>query len=195
MVREYSGVGSYFCHISRPLGALNTLFKHFVYRCRQMLHLSPSLAHQVVWNRFVNVRGGAGKNIPHVNKQLKYIIQNMGPNLIKKALQRAARSVSTLQTMYERFDRESAVPHTTSAHATKLKIGTWRKPKSGLKKRRSSISNTKALYVENFQSVYACKKVNSGPKYVLAEHAYGYVLFTLLNVGYHLKVTNTYTIL
>ena len=37
--------------------------------------------------------------------------------------------------------------------------------------------------------------INSGPKYVLAEHAYGYVLFTLLNIGYHLKVTNTYPIL
>ena len=90
--------------------------------------LSPSLAHQVVWNRFVNVRGGAGKNIPcdlhneHVNKQLKYIIQNMGPNFTEKALQRAARSVSTLQTICERFDREYAVPHTTSARSTKPDI-------------------------------------------------------------------------
>ena len=69
----------------------------------------------------MNVRGGAGKNIPcdlhneHVNKQLKYIIQNMGPNLTEKALQRAARSVSKLQTICERFDRESAY-HTLPQH-------------------------------------------------------------------------------
>ena len=40
--------------------------------------LSPNLAHQVMWNRFVNTRGGLGRNIPgdlhneHVNKLLKH---------------------------------------------------------------------------------------------------------------------------
>ena len=28
------------------------------------IEYSPNLAHQVMWNRFVNVRGGAGNNIP-----------------------------------------------------------------------------------------------------------------------------------
>lgn len=87
--------------------------------------LSPNLAHQVVWNRFVNVRGGAGKNIPcdlfneHVNKKLKYIIQNMGSNLTEASLQRAARSVTTLQEICAVFDAQSGVPYTTSAHSTK----------------------------------------------------------------------------
>ena len=61
------------------------------------IEYSPNLAHQVTWNRFVNVRGGAGNNIPcdlfneHVNKLLKHIIRNMGSNLTESALQRAAR--------------------------------------------------------------------------------------------------------
>ena len=58
--------------------------------------LSPNLAHQVMWNRFVNVRGGLGRNIPydlyneHVNKLLKHIIVNMGSNLTEISLQRTA---------------------------------------------------------------------------------------------------------
>lgn len=58
--------------------------------------LSPQLAHEVMWHRFVNTRGGLGKNIPcdlhneHVNKVIKEIINNMGSNLTKEALQRSA---------------------------------------------------------------------------------------------------------
>lgn len=86
---------------------------------------SPNLAHQVTWNRFVNVRGGAGNNIPcdlfneHVNKLLKYIIRNMGSNLTEAALQRAARSVTTLHRICERFDDQSGVPRRTTAHSTR----------------------------------------------------------------------------
>ena len=51
---------------------------------------SPNLAHHITWNRFVNVKGGAGNNIPcdlsseHVNKQFKCIICNMVPNLTEQ---------------------------------------------------------------------------------------------------------------
>jgi len=74
--------------------------------------LSPQLAHQVMWDRFVNTRGGMGNNIPcdlyneHVVKLIKNIITNMGVNLTEKALQRAARSVSTMNTLCQQFDRE-----------------------------------------------------------------------------------------
>ena len=87
--------------------------------------LSPNLAHQVMWHRFVNVKGGEGRNIPcdlfneHVNKQLKVIIANMGPNLTEAALQRAARSVSTLHAICERFDQTTALPHRSTAHSTR----------------------------------------------------------------------------
>jgi hypothetical protein len=86
--------------------------------------LSPQLAHEVMWHRFVNTRGGMGRNIPcdlyneHVNKLLKEIIANMGSNLTKEALQRSARSVSALQAICSRFDQVSGVPVGTSAHST-----------------------------------------------------------------------------
>ena len=87
--------------------------------------LSPNLAHQVMWNCFVNVKCGKGKNIPcdlyneHVNKLIKIIISNMGPNLTESSLQRAARSVSTLNAICQLFDQESDVPYTSSAHSTR----------------------------------------------------------------------------
>ena len=87
--------------------------------------LSPNAAHQVMWNRFINTKGGIGRNIPcdlhneHVNKEVKYIIQNMGSNLTEASLQRAARSVSTLHNICEAYDSQSGVPYGTSAHSTK----------------------------------------------------------------------------
>lgn len=87
--------------------------------------LSPNLAHQVKWHRFVNTRGGMGMNIPcdlyneHVNKLVKTIIQNMGPNLTEKALQRAVRCVSPLHAICKKFDAATHVPTTTSAHSSK----------------------------------------------------------------------------
>ena len=61
--------------------------------------LSPQLAHQVLWNCFVNTRGGLGKNIrndlynEHIVKLVKNIMTCMGVNLTEEAFQRAARSV------------------------------------------------------------------------------------------------------
>ena len=86
---------------------------------------SPNLAHQVMWNRFVNVRGGAGNNIPcdlyneHINKLLKHIICNMGSNLTESALQRAARSVTPLHQVCGRFDSQSGIPCRTVGHSTR----------------------------------------------------------------------------
>lgn len=39
----------------------------------------------------------------------------MGPNLTEKALQRAARSVTALNAITERFDVQSGVPHRSSS--------------------------------------------------------------------------------
>ena len=67
--------------------------------------LSPHLAYHILWDRFINTKGGMGKNIPcdlyneHVNKLLKEVIANMGSNLTEVALRRAAQSVSAIQAI------------------------------------------------------------------------------------------------
>ena len=87
--------------------------------------LSPHLAHQVLWHRFVNTRGGPGRNIAcdlyneHVNKLIKGAIASMGASLTEKSLQRAARSVSTMHAVCKQFDEQSGVPVPTSAHSTR----------------------------------------------------------------------------
>ena len=95
---------------------------------------SPNLAHQIIWNRFVNMRGGAGNNIPcdlfneHINKQLKCIISNMGSNLTESALQRAARSVTSLHRICETLTF-SLVCHAEQLHTvqglTRLMSRRW----------------------------------------------------------------------
>ena len=66
-----------------------------------------------------------GHNIPcdlyneHVNKLFKEIIANMGSNLTEQSLKRAARSVTVLSEMRENFDKQSGVPVSTTAHATR----------------------------------------------------------------------------
>ena len=67
--------------------------------------LSPCLAEHILWDRFINTKGGIGRNIPcdlhneHVNKLLKHIIVNMGSNITEHALRRAPMSVSMLNKM------------------------------------------------------------------------------------------------
>lgn len=111
----------YFKSSGRTKYSLEALRLQFQVKCL----LSPQLAHQVLWDRFVNTRGGMGRNIPcdlyneHVVKLIKTVISNMGANLTEKALQRAARSVSTLHSVCKQFDSESKVPVTSSAHSVR----------------------------------------------------------------------------
>ena len=87
--------------------------------------LSPHLAHYILWDRFINTKGGMGGNIPcdlhneHMNKLLKGVIANMGSNLTEVALRRAAQSVSFIQAICHKFDRSSGVPFGTHAHSTR----------------------------------------------------------------------------
>ena len=81
----------------------------------QLEYLPPSLSHQLKWARFVNTHGGLGRNIPcdlfneHMNKIFKQVVQNMGPNMTSQAITRAARSVTTLCQITDKFDRETNV--------------------------------------------------------------------------------------
>ena len=105
------------------------LWKHSGFNSQVKSTLSPRLAHQAKWDRFINVRGGQGKNIPtdlyneHIVKLLKHIVTTMGPNLTEMALQHAARSVSTVFAVSKQYNKESGVPVVTTAHCTKSDAG------------------------------------------------------------------------
>ena len=86
---------------------------------------SPQLAHHILWDRFVNTRGGLGNNIPcdlhneHVNKRIKHITEKMGPNLTESALQSSARSVTILDDICRTFDEKTNVPVSTVGHSSR----------------------------------------------------------------------------
>ena len=56
----------------------------------QLLCLPPQLVQQITWDRFVNMHGGLGRNMPcdlhneHVNKALKVAIRHMGLTSVRK---------------------------------------------------------------------------------------------------------------
>ena len=90
----------------------------------QLATLSRDLVHQLTWGRFVNTHGGPGMNIPcdlhneHVNKLFKEVISNVGANFTEVASTRAARAVTSLVHMAERFDSESGIHPEATAHTT-----------------------------------------------------------------------------
>ena len=89
----------------------------------QLVHLPSSLSHQLRWERFVNMHGGKGNNIPcdlyneHMNKAFKEIISHIGANLTEKTAQTAARSVTTLSKIKSVFDEQSGISPQAKAHA------------------------------------------------------------------------------
>ena len=74
------------------------------------LTYSPNLAHQVTWDQFVEKQVTTFLVTCSMSKLLKHIIQNMGSNLTESALQRAARSVTSLQQICESFYSKSGMP-------------------------------------------------------------------------------------
>ena len=65
--------------------------------------LSEKEAYLLVSNRFINYKGGIGKNIPldlhmeHLNLVLKRFVKGAGGNVTKKTLQRMAQSIGVLE--------------------------------------------------------------------------------------------------
>lgn len=60
------------------------------------------LAHELVWYRTVNSRGGAGSNIPadlyleHLNRTLKDYLNGVGPNISSNAIVQTSKSLKCL---------------------------------------------------------------------------------------------------
>lgn len=73
----------------------------------------------------MNTYGGLGNNIScdlaneHINKHVKEIVANMGPNFSEEALKRAAGSVTYVDKISHMYDKNSSVPTNPSHHSTK----------------------------------------------------------------------------
>lgn len=79
--------------------AFNLLFQH-------KYALSPRLARELLYTRFINTHGRPGKNIPadlhmeHLNKIAKDAIRGLGSNKSEKAIVRVGRALGTLSLIH-----------------------------------------------------------------------------------------------
>ena len=85
--------------------------------------LTPRLAEELIWGRFVNTHGQAGKNIPndlhceHLNRLCKNSISHLGANKTESAICQVAQALGTIQPVVNNFDSDNAVKANSSLHA------------------------------------------------------------------------------
>ena len=84
--------------------------------------LSPRLSAQLLWNCCVNLHGRTGKNIPadlhmeHLNRLVKEVIKNLGPNKTEKAISRVGRAIGTIAPVLRKFDEQNDTDSPTGTH-------------------------------------------------------------------------------
>lgn len=87
--------------------------------------LSPRLVAQLKWGRFINTHGRQGCNIAgdlhleHLNKRLKGILRNLGPNNNTDTIQRAAKTVGVVSKVCQQFERETGAVKDSDHHKRK----------------------------------------------------------------------------
>ncbi len=84
--------------------------------------LSPRLSHSLIWNRTVNNKGGAGKNIAldlrleHLNNLLKGFLKNLGPNLTESAAMRCSQAIEKMEKLLESVDFDLQIAKPSGHH-------------------------------------------------------------------------------
>ncbi len=84
--------------------------------------LSPRKAHQLIWNRTCNPKGGRGNNIPldldneFLNRIFKDNINTFRQNITPHSVDRSSQSVKRVSDTLENFDRVTHVHRDTGYH-------------------------------------------------------------------------------
>ena len=84
--------------------------------------LPPLQAHQLVWNRVCNTRGGQGCNIPldlhveHLNRVFKDNINTFRVNISERNISRSSKAISLSKELLEKFDCQTGVKQPSGEH-------------------------------------------------------------------------------
>lgn len=84
--------------------------------------LSPREAHQLIWNRTVNNKGGRGKNISldlkleQINNFTKELLKNLGPSITEKAANRSSKAVKNVDKIIQSLDESLSIARPTGHH-------------------------------------------------------------------------------
>ncbi|CAB3988651.1 PREDICTED: uncharacterized protein LOC107352495 [Paramuricea clavata] len=87
--------------------------------------LNPKLSHSLMWNRYVNNKGGPGKNIAlalrleHLTNLLKGLLKHLGPNVTESAAQRCSQSIHNVEKLLESVDSDLNVKRSSCHHKVK----------------------------------------------------------------------------
>ena len=91
--------------------------------CQYAFYMSPQLAQQLIYSRFVNVQGREGHNIPcdlhmeHLNRIVKESMRHLGANKTEHAILRASKASHILSTLLSNFDQVSSIREVSGHHA------------------------------------------------------------------------------
>ena len=89
--------------------------------------VSEEMAHRLIWGRFVNWHGGAGKNIACdmaqeiCNRTSKDIVRGMGANKTRKAMMRASKASAGVHQIVQQLRETTKVKQRSQAHTHKNK--------------------------------------------------------------------------
>ena len=84
--------------------------------------LSPRLAEELIWGRFINTHGQGGKNIPndlhceHLNRLCKGCIMDLQANKTEGSICQVAQALGTLHPVVHKFDADNNVRSPTATH-------------------------------------------------------------------------------
>lgn len=101
--------------------------------CLEAFHLlasvnataTPRIAHEIIWCRFVNSRGGSGKNIPvdlfmeHLNRTVKDYLLGLGANISEKSIIQTSKSLRSLMDVTTQFDSVTGIHSKSIYHTSK----------------------------------------------------------------------------
>ena len=85
-------------------------------------YLSPQMAQQLLYSRFVNVHGREGFNFPcdlhmeHLNRIIKDVLQHLGANKTEHAITRAIKHLHFISSLLHQFDVITRLKEVSTSH-------------------------------------------------------------------------------
>ena len=85
--------------------------------------LPKNIAEEIKWSRFVNAKGGRGRNVScdlhmeHLNRELKTAISGLGANITKSSVSRPAKCLRTILEVCDNFNNANNVIKPSGKHS------------------------------------------------------------------------------
>ena len=115
---ELSVIGNMQCYCT------TTVIRQFLFLAGILALYSPRHRHQVIWNRFVNLSGGRGKNLDGdyvmelLNKYAKGRVKLVGPNHSAELVMRIGKTIMYCHDIQVRLERQVRAECLSRDHST-----------------------------------------------------------------------------